>query len=98
MHAITGCATVSQLWGIGKATALKILNKGHQMSLLGTNVDLNRIVNESTQFIAQCYGRKVKDDMSRVWYHVWLTKTAMKTAKCTPKLHFHLQMRHFRSM
>ena len=35
VHALTGCDTVSYLFGIGKATALKVLMGGHHPTLLG---------------------------------------------------------------
>lgn len=35
IHSLTGCDSVSNLFGIGKATALKIFEKGDLLQLLG---------------------------------------------------------------
>ena len=43
MHALTGCDTVSYLWGVGKNTALKVL------------ANITQVVREATEFIAACY-------------------------------------------
>ena len=59
VHALTGCDTVSYLFGIGKTTALKALMGGHHLSLLGQlGADEASLISETTTFIAACYGSK----------------------------------------
>ena len=44
-HVISGCDTVSQGYGIGKGTVLKIVGKGHSLTLLGkTTTDMDSII------------------------------------------------------
>ncbi len=66
VHALSGCDTVSYMYGIGKNTALKVLISGHHLTRLGQQTaDANDIISEATDFIAACYGSKVSEgDMS----------------------------------
>ena len=86
-HALTGCDIVSHLWGIGKATAMEVLPKGQKLLLLGNeNYDLRDVITEASEFVATCYGNKIRNSMSEFHYQVCLTKTARKCATKTPKL------------
>ncbi len=56
-HILTGCDTVSYLWGIGKITAIKVLKSGLPLRKLGcVDEAMNAVVAEATKFIAACYG------------------------------------------
>ena len=52
-HALTGCDTVSYIYGIGKVTALKVLTSGMTLNVLGQHdADMDDVVSEATSFIA----------------------------------------------
>ena len=56
VHALTGCDTVSYLFGIGKATALKVLLGGQHLIELGQQgADEGKLISEATTFVAACY-------------------------------------------
>ena len=79
-HAITGCDTVAQCFGIGKATAIKCLKKGHCLHKLGeTEANIDEVVAEATAFMAACYGSNKKESMSDVRIDIWSTKMGKKT-------------------
>ena len=60
VHALTGCDTVSYLFGIGKTTALKVLLGGQLLIELGQQgADEDKLISEATTFVAACYGSKV---------------------------------------
>lgn len=85
-HALSGCDTVAQVNGIGKATVVKQLKRGYKLDSIGNlEVDMKTVNTEATSFIAACYG-KIGDDMSSVRYGVWLSKMGNKSAKKMPKL------------
>ena len=53
VHALTGCDTASYLFGIGKATALKVLMGGKHLTLLGQlGADEADMITEATASIA----------------------------------------------
>ena len=87
-HAISGCDTVAQLSGLGKATIVKNLLKGPTLEKLSDkDADIRDVIAEATRFIAICYGKKGDAiSMSDVRYDVWLENTGRKTVKKTPKL------------
>ncbi|KAK3874873.1 hypothetical protein Pcinc_020193 [Petrolisthes cinctipes] len=59
VHALSGCDTTSFLYGIGKATALKVLNSGKTLKLLGKqDVPMEDVVNEATLLMTTCYGSR----------------------------------------
>ena len=63
VHTRTGSDTVSYVFGIGKATALKALMGGHHLNVLGQlGADEDHLISEATAFIATCYGSKVEGD------------------------------------
>lgn len=86
-HALSGCDTVAQPYGVGKASVIKMLEKGSTLEKIGeTNVEIQDVIDEATSFVAACYGRKCDGSMSDVRYDVWLAKTGNKKATKTPQL------------
>ena len=78
-RALSGCDTVAQLWGIGKTRVVEVLKAGRQLSELGeSNVALSYVVQESTAFIAACYGYEEAATMSDVRFKMWKVKTKTK--------------------
>ena len=87
VHALTGCDTVSYLFGIGKATALKALMGRHHLNVLGQlGADEDNLISEATAFIAACYGSKVEGDMNTHRYQLWKSKMANSKITSAPKL------------
>ena len=87
VHALSGCYTVSYLFGIGKTTALKALMGGHHLSLLGQlGADEASLISETTTFIAACYGSKVEGDMTTHRYQLWKSKMGNTKTTSPPKL------------
>ena len=73
----TGCDTVSYLFGIGKATALKVLLGGQHLIELGQQeADEGKLISEATTFVAACYGFKVEGDTTTHRYQMWKSKIA----------------------
>ena len=65
-HALTGCDTVSYLFGIGKATALKALMGGNHLNVLGQlGADEDNLMSEVTAFIAARYDSNIKEPTQR---------------------------------
>ena len=74
-HAIPGCDTVGQQYGIGNVTVIKAISQ--QIKKLGeVNATLDDITAECTQFIAACFGCKNGVNMSLVRADVWSKKMA----------------------
>ena len=89
-HALTGCDTVSYIYGIGKVSALKVLKSGMTLNLLGQHdADMDDVVSEATSFIAACYGSRTKGDLSEIRYTIWASKMANTKITSAPKLKFH---------
>ena len=87
VHALTGCDTVSYLFGIGKATALKVLLGGQHLIELGQQgADEGKLIPEATTFVAACYGSKVEGDMTTHRYQMWKSKMANTKINSAPKL------------
>ena len=71
-HVLTGCDTVSYLWGIGKGTVVNNLKKGYQLTKLGVlQTDILDVISEATLFFAGCYGSKTKEGMTKIRFDVW---------------------------
>ena len=86
MHALSGCDTVACYYGIGKTTALKQLQSGHLLNMLGTRGNpIEEVVQQATSFISACYGQKNCKTMSETRIKVWLSKTS-RASSSTPKL------------
>lgn len=57
LHALTGCDTVSTMYGIGKNKALNSLKGGHIPPQIGDlDSDISVVMKDATHFIASCYG------------------------------------------
>ena len=56
-HVLLGCDTIAKLSGIGKATALKILNKGRHYleSFTTSDSSTDSVVPQAILFLASCY-------------------------------------------
>jgi len=86
-HALTGCDTVSFIFGIGKVTAVKALHGGcHLRSLGEEDANMDLAISEATVFIAACYGSKEKGNMSAIRHAVWTSKIAKPKITSAPKL------------
>ena len=56
VHVLTGCDTVSYLFGIGEATALNGLMGGHHLIELGQHgADKDKLISDAATFVAACY-------------------------------------------
>ena len=54
-HALTGCDTVAQLWGGGKATCKRIMETGRPLDKLGdATADIGDVTSQATAFVAVC--------------------------------------------
>jgi len=88
-HALTGCDTVGSYHGIGKTTAIKVLQSGFQFESVGDPAaDIGMVVKDATRFIAACYKVSINqgDTMTDVRYSVWISKAGRKGARVQPKL------------
>ncbi len=98
LHAITGCDTVAQLTGIGKITAIKTLLAGQSLKLLGEELTKKDIAEECTQFIAACYGSKIKNMSQHESKHglvKWLNQGSQKHLNSK---HYHQPQKHLNKM
>ena len=87
MHALTGCDTVSYMYGIGKITGLNALLKGHSLEIIGSDSEnMEDILSAASEYVACCYGCKLCTNLSDIHFNVWLTKTGRKTATTSTKL------------
>ncbi len=87
MHALSGSDTTSYLFGIGKATALKVLAKGQHLNLLGERAAImDDVIAEAASFISVCYGMKSSMSMSELRHAVWAKKMANARITSSPKL------------
>ena len=61
-HVLTGCDTVSYLWGTGKGTVVNKLKGGYQLKKLGDlETYILDVISEATFLFAGCYGSMDKD-------------------------------------
>jgi hypothetical protein len=66
-HALSGCDTAAQCFGVGIYTILKVLNSGIHLNKLGDlSKDIGHITKEPTVFMAACYGVRGIVNMSEV--------------------------------
>lgn len=88
-HAISGCDTVSQLFGIGKASVIKVV-KANNIKLDGLgifSIPFENIVKQATSFVASCYNyNRPHDNMSDVRIGVWTVKVGNKKITSAPPL------------
>ena len=88
-HALTGCDTVASPHGIGKMTALKVLNSGEYslsqigVQQVGTNISLTAI-EQATKFCLGCYGQKECATLSEARLNAWNKKVAQRRAAAPP--------------
>ena len=86
-HTLSGWDIVAQLWGIGKTRVVKVLKASRQLSeLWNSNAALSGVVQESTAFIAACYGYEEAATMPDVRFKMWKMKTAKANIVSAPKL------------
>ena len=70
-HALSGCDSVPQLFGIGKKTMKKQIEK-HPLTKLGQqDANISEVFSECTGFISACYGFPNECSMSELRYQVW---------------------------
>ncbi|XP_078661436.1 uncharacterized protein LOC144905583 [Branchiostoma floridae x Branchiostoma belcheri] len=95
-HALSGCDTVAQCFGVGKSTVIKVLTSGVELHKLGVlSEDMGDIIEEATAFMAACYGVKSVVgsheccrffNMSEVRGEVWRRRMGSKTVTKAPDL------------
>ncbi|KAG0693094.1 hypothetical protein GWK47_027653 [Chionoecetes opilio] len=88
-YALTGCDTVGCNFGIGKINAVKVLKAGYKLDSIGQpEAQHETIIREATQFIAACYGEKVRpnDSMSDIRYRNWISSMVRKSAASVHQL------------
>ena len=79
-HALSGCDTAAYMWGVGKATVLKTLQKGFHLDKVGdVDATLEDVIRDSTAFVSGCYKCSTR-------YEAWLLKTCKRQAASAPKL------------
>ena len=75
-HALSGCDTVAQSWGVGKGKVVKVLKAGHTLPSIGSvSASEADVVQEATSFMAACYGENKSTTMIAVYWRVWKGKT-----------------------
>ena len=86
-HALSGCDTVAQCWGVGKGKLVKVLKAGHTLPSIGTvSASDAEVVQEATSFMAACYGENKSTTMTAVRRRVWKGKTGRANIVSAPKL------------
>ena len=84
-HALSGCDTVAQFHGIGKATILKKLKAGFALKAVGiVEANIEDVLRESTLIISSCYQHQC-NQMTEARIKAWSTKTG-KARKTAPTL------------
>ena len=57
-HAISGCDTVADMYGVRNITTISVAKKGLMLDTIGkVGGDLKQIEKEATSFIVACYGK-----------------------------------------
>ena len=86
-HALSGCDTVAQCWGVGKGKVVNVLKAGHTLPSIGTvSASEAEVVQEATSFMAACYGENKSTTMTAVRRRVWKGKTGRANIVSAPKL------------
>jgi len=88
-HALSGCDTVAQYFGVGKNTVIKVLKSGVELQKLGVlTEDIGDIIEEATAFMAACYGVQslVTLNMSEVRGEIWSRRMGRKNVSKAPEL------------
>ena len=88
MHALTGCDTVPNLFGIGKKKGINALVKNNLLlfSLGHIESSLDDVFAEASMLIGVCYGVKIQCDMSTIRYNIWRKRTEWGKLSSSPKL------------
>ena len=63
-YAIGGCDSVGQLYGIGKTTIIKILEKKTFVHMGNVECKIEDVISEATDFIGECYKIPMGDNMT----------------------------------
>ena len=85
-HALSGCDTVGCYFGIGKGKVVKALRDRYILPNLGdTNAELPDVVQESTIFIAACYGFPQRENIKTARQKMW-KKRVGKSSKSVVKV------------
>jgi len=79
-HALSGCDSVPKMYGIGKKKVFKVLQHWNQLEKLGdVNATKESVLEESTKFVAACYGIKInKANLSEARFSLWAKQTKKK--------------------
>ena len=86
-HILTGCDTVSYIWGIGKSTVVKALKTGLTLSKLGCLQEpMVDVISEATKFISACYGYPGETSMTDLRFKVWSNKMGNCKLNLAPDL------------
>lgn len=87
-HVLSGCDSVSALWGIGKGTVFNVLKSGKKhLNTLGiTTENDDSVILQSVAFIASCYGHQNESNMTALRYLVWIGKMANHRLNSAPEL------------
>ena len=84
-HALTGCNSTAYMWGLGKATTVKVLGKGYTLRKMGdTEADIYSVISEATRYVCPCYG--FDGNLSEARYKLWVSKTGNRTVTRVPEL------------
>ena len=86
-HSLSGCDTVSGMYGIGKGKVIKVLRSGTNLRLLGKeNVPVKDLLTEAYEFVAACYGYPKEDNVEELRFKVWSVKMANSRINSAPQL------------
>ena len=73
------------MWGVGKATTVKVLGKGYALRKMGdTEADIYSVISEATRYVYACYG--FDGNLSEARYKLWFSKTGKRTVTRVPEL------------
>ena len=78
-HVLSGCDSLSQLYGIGKGKVVKAIQNDVYLNKLGDiHESFDNVYNECEQFMLACYGAQKSASMSAAQYDLWLSKLSKK--------------------
>ena len=73
------------MWGVGKATTVKVFGKGYTLRKMGdTEADIYSVISEATRYVCACYG--FDGNLSEARYKLWFSKTGKRTVTRVPEL------------
>lgn len=90
-HALSGCGTVPQLYGISKKKALKLLKSHEDINIsllenLDPAVEWSSVEESCRRFICALYGHNENITLDEIRYEKWLQKTKANTMTSVSKL------------